>query len=459
MKVLMCSPEVVPFVKTGGLADVLGALPLQLASQGVEVAVVLPKYKAIEKQKSLRKISDLFYCTFIGKNIRAYFIANDAYFNRSGLYGDESGDYKDNLARFAFYCRQALDLIKKVDFKPDVIHCHEWQSGLIPVYLKTKLKQDIFYKQIKTLFTIHNLAYQGIFSKDEFSKLFLDKKLFSVEGLEFYGKLNLLKGAIVFSDYLNTVSPTYAKEILTPEFGCGLDGVLLEKKGRLSGILNGLDYNLWDPRHDKYLFKAYSSKKISDKYINKERLCKELGFTHADRPLFGVVSRLADQKGFDLIAESVEELLALGIQLVVLGIGEEKYHRLLKKMQHKYPKFISAYIKFDDILAHRIYAAADVFLMPSRYEPCGLGQMISLRYGTIPLVFKTGGLADTVDKDNGFVFSQYNKDSFLSAVRSAMALYENKRKWLVLVKHAFSYNFSWEESARKYIELYKKCIS
>lgn len=458
MKVLMCSPEMFPFAKTGGLADVVGALPLWLKRHGAEVIIAMPKYRLIDKKFKLTRVSPLFYSAAI-EGIKVYFVDNDAYYNRSGLYGDKSGDYSDNLERFSFYCRQALALIKEINFKPDIIHCHEWQSALIPVYLKAHLSNDPFYGGIKTLFTIHNLAYQGVFSEDEFDKLYLKESFFNLDTLEFYGNINLLKGAIVFSDCLNTVSPSYAKEILTAEYGCGLEGVLGERKSALYGILNGIDYNSWDPQGDKFIFKRYSKGRLLDKYVNKYRLQKELGLSAGDTLLFGMVSRLAGQKGIDLLIDSAKEMLKYNIQLVILGAGEEKYRRPLKELERRYPDNLSVNIKFDECLAHKIYAASDVFLVPSSYEPCGLGQMIALRYAALPLVFKTGGLADTVSRDNGFVFEKYNKEGLLGAVRRAIALYRDKGKWLKLTGRAFDYNFSWDDSAKKYIALYKKCMS
>lgn len=459
MKVLLCSSEVVPYAKTGGLADVAGALPLRLKKQGIEVVLAVPKYKCIdEKVFKLKEISDVFSYTTLDRTAKVYFIKNEEYFNRDGLYGDKFGDYKDNLDRFSFYCREVFRLIKIIEFRPDIIHCNDWQTALIPVYLANNFKEVSFYKHIKTILTIHNLAYQGIFPKEEFAKLSLDAKLFDVKALEFYGKINLLKGGIIFSDVINTVSPTYAKEILTDEFGCGLEGVLSERKNKLFGILNGLDYNIWNSQTDSFVFKGYSHKTIQDKYVNKKQLQKELGLGVSDVPLFGMVSRLAQQKGLDLIASSIEEIAQNPVQLVILGTGELRYHNILEQMQKRYPKVISVHIKFDESLAHKIYASSDIFLMPSHYEPCGLGQMISLRYGTIPLVFATGGLADTVSRDNGFIFDKYEKNSFLEAFHEAISLYDNKRRWSNLVKHAFSYNFSWEEQALKYIDLYKKCL-
>ena len=462
MKVFMCASEIVPFAKTGGLADVAGALPLVLEKHGVEVRLAMPRYKIAAGHRSevLGFSSDIDLAA-LGKNIQVYLIKNDKYFDRDGLYGDKAGDYTDNLERFSFYCRRSLDLLKEINFKPDILHCHDWQTALIPVYLKTLYQKDDFYKDIKTLLTIHNLSFQGVFNKDEFPKLGLDRQLFNIDGLEFYHKVNILKGGVIFSDLLNTVSPTYAGEIKTQESGCGLEGVLHKRKKDLSGILNGLDYELWDPQKDTYIYKPYSASTSIDKYVNKKMLKEECRLSvQEDIPLFGMVSRLSHQKGLDLIAQSMEDLLRhCKMQIIVLGVGDAKYHNLLFELAQKYPANLSAQIKFDEALAHKIYAGADIFLMPSRFEPCGLGQMIALRYGTPPLVFKTGGLADTVSKENGFVFKKYTKEAFVKTVESAIAAYRSKRKWMELVKKAFSYNFSWENSAGEYIKLYQKLLN
>lgn len=460
MKILMCASEAVPFAKTGGLADVVGALPLALEKQGIEVRVIIPKYRTVySSQFTVQSIANDIEAAKLGKNIQVYFIKNDNYFNRSGLYGEKTGDYPDNLDRFSFYSRRTLDLLKEINFRPDILHCHDWQAALIPVYLKNIYnKKDSFYKNIKTLFTIHNLAYQGLFGKEEYEKLGLDWSLFDINGLEFYGKVNVLKGGIIFSDLINTVSSAYAKEIQAKEFGCGLEGVLGNRQKDIYGIINGLDYQVWDPAKDKYIYKMFSVDAIENKYINKKMLQKECNLTPDENiPLFGIVGRLAEQKGMDLIAQSMKDLIKHShIQIVVLGTGDLKYHHLLEETAKKHPHNLSAHIKFDDSLAHKIYAASDIFLMPSRYEPCGLGQMIALKYGTIPLVFKTGGLADTINNENGFVFDSYTKEAFVETVKKALDSYRDKKKWLALVKKAFTYNFSWDESAKKYIQLYEK---
>ncbi|MCK9604145.1 MAG: glycogen synthase GlgA [Candidatus Omnitrophica bacterium] len=458
MKIAICASEVVPFAKTGGLADVAGALPLALEKEGESVIVIMPRYKAIQDSKfDIKRFSDDISYSVIGKNIKVYFIESDNYFNRDQLYGDKNGDYKDNLDRFSYYCKRALDLLKEIEFKPDIIHVHDWQACLVPVYLKNVFRKDAFYKNIKTVLTIHNIGYQGLFAKDEYSRLGLDWSLFNIEGLEFYDKINILKGGLIFSDIINTVSPTYSKEIQTKEFGFGLEGVLNKKKASVFGILNGLDYSIWNPVTDKFIAKNFSVNSIGGKAKNKEDLqaiCKLP--KKKDIPLLGIVSRLAEQKGFDILAEAIDNICRLDLQLVILGTGDLKYHAIMEAMVKKYPKVISLHLKFDDTLAHKIYAGSDIFLMPSKYEPCGLGQLISLKYGTIPLVFKTGGLADTVNKNNGFVFDKYSREELLITVEKSITTFQDKKKWNALVTKAMKCDFSWEESAKEYLKLYAK---
>jgi len=458
MRIVMCASEVVPFAKTGGLADVAGALPLALEDCGEEVIIIMPKYKAIDNAKfGIKKTKEGISYSTTGKNIKVYFIEHDGYFNRDGLYGDKNGDHKDNLERFSYYSKRCLELLNQIKFKPDVIHIHDWQACLIPVYLKSLFAKDAFYKNIGTMLTIHNIGYQGLFGKEEFPKLGLDWSLFNIEGLEFYDKVNVLKGGMEFSDIITTVSQTYSKEIQTKEFGFGLEGVLNKRRACVFGILNGLDYSIWNPETDKFTAANFSVEDLKGKAKDKEGLqlfCKLP--LKKDVPLFGIVSRLAEQKGFDILADAIGKICKMNLQLVILGTGDLKYHTLLEDMVKKFPKVISLHLKFDDSLAHKIYAGSDLFLMPSRYEPCGLGQLISLRYGTIPLVFKTGGLADTVNKNNGFIFDRYSSDDLVKTMQAAIKAFALKKKWLVLVAKAMKCDFSWGESAKKYIELYRK---
>lgn len=458
MKIAMAISEVVPFAKTGGLADVGSALPLALEYCGHEVIVIMPGYKCIRDAKlKINRISKDILFSIIGKNIKVYFTENNLYFNRDGLYGDNNGDYQDNLERFTYFCRRGLDLLKEIDFKPDILHLHDWQSSLMAVYLKTLYSDRNFYNKIKSLLTIHNIGYQGIFAKEEFDKLGLEDKFFDVKGFEFYGKVNLLKGGIVFADFLNTVSPTYAKEIQTKEFSFGLEGLMKERKGVLSGILNGVDYSIWDPDTDNFIVQNYSLRDVMGKVLNKEELQKQCGLpVNTEIPVLGIVSRLAEQKGFDILSDSIDELCKMDLQLIILGIGDQKYHQILKAAAKKYPKKISVNLSFDDPLAHKIYAGSDIFLMSSKYEPCGLGQLISLHYGTIPLVFKTGGLADTIDKHKGFVFTDYTASELVKTIKKAVTVFKNKTEWDRLMLNAMKCNFSWKVSADKYSHLYAK---
>jgi starch synthase len=457
LKILFVSSEVAPFAKTGGLADVASSLPVALEAEGIDVRVAMPKYACVKSKTGEGKM---------GKGIKVYFIENDGYFDRKELYGDKFGDYHDNLDRFAFFSREALERCKRENFRPDIIHCNDWQTALIPVYLNTIYKYDPFFSDTKVLFTIHNLAYQGLFAKEEYPKIGLDWVLFSIEYFEFYDKVNLMKAGLVYSDAINTVSPTYSREILTQEFGCGLDGVLKTRQKVLSGILNGLDYNIWNPATDAKIFKRYSIDDIEDKYANKEALQEECGFkVDRDIPMIGLITRLADQKGLDLLAKVANELLNMKVQFILLGTGDNKYHIFFEKIARAHKKNASINLRFDATLAQKIYAASDLFLIPSRYEPCGLGQMISFKYGTVPVVRLTGGLKDSVMEfdpktmeGNGFTFEPYRAELLLSAIKRGLNLYRSKAVWAGLVKKIMGLDYSWAKSAGEYIELYKKML-
>jgi starch synthase len=459
LKILFCSSEVVPFAKTGGLADVAGALPVALEKQGHKVRITLPKYKMVKEKSSYAKI---------GNEVKVYFIKNDALYMRDGLYGDIKGDYPDSLERFVYYCRQTLELMKQENFKPDIIHCNDWQTALIPVYLKTIYNNDSFFKNTKTVFTIHNLAYSGVFPREGFPKTGLPENLlYDIDnGLEYYGKFSLLKGGLVYADALTTVSPTYAKEIQTAEFGCGMEGILSKRDAELNGVLNGIDYELWDPAKDKFIYKNYSEKSINDKYINKEKLMAEMGIkVKKGAPLIGTVGRLAHQKGFDLLAEIINELCDMDVAFILLGTGEEYYHKVFQEVAKRFKKKVSITLGFDAALAQKIYAGSDMFLMPSRYEPCGLGQLISFKYATVPVVRKTGGLADTVsefnpktEKGNGFVFEEPQAQELLDAISRAISAYSDKAKWHRLIMKIASYDYSWDKSASQYIGIYEKLV-
>lgn len=463
VKVLFCSSEVVPFAKTGGLADVAGTLPLELANLGIEIKIVLPYYKIISPRKFKLKRLDKYTLTVTLQNkVKVYFIQNKKYFDRASLYQYNGIDYKDNLERFTYYCQQTLALTKKLKFKPDIIHCNDWQSALIPVYLKTLYKKDIFFKKTKTVFTVHNLGYQGLFPKEELALTGLSEDVFSIDGLEFYGRINLLKGGLLFSDKITTVSSTYANEIQTSQFGCGLEGVLEKRKKDLSGILNGINCHDWDPNINKALKNNYGPDTIEGKYSNKvhlQKLCKLK--VNKSIPLLGIITRLVDQKGLDILAEVIDKIVRMPIQFVLLGTGDPKYHKIFEDIKKKYPN-TAIYLDFNASLAYKIYASSDIFLMPSHYEPCGLGQLISLNFGTLPLVRNTGGLADTViDYDpftkqgNGFVFDAYQSGALLEALKRALCVYHEPDTWKKLVVGAMKCNFSWEKSAKEYRELYE----
>lgn len=472
-KILFVSSEVYPFAKTGGLADVSCSLPKVLSKIGYEIAISLPLYETFPSGFSLKKIREVR--VFVGEKMESGFmyesslgaipvflIAQKDYFDREYLYGDENGDYPDNAERFSFFCRGILSGIKDIGWKPQIIHCNDWQTALIPLYLKNFYSKDDSFKETGTLFTIHNLAYQGVFSKEKLKFIGLGEEFFTMDKLEFYGKINIMKSGLIFSDLLNTVSPTYSREIQTPEFGMGLDGVLRERSRELYGILNGIDYEVWDPSRDRELVKNYSTENLQGKKENKKFLQRESSLPQDNLPVIGFVSRLTQQKGIDLIAESIDVLSKLPLQFVLLGKGEKRYEEILIKMAKKYSQKIKVYIGFDPLLAKRIYTGADFFLMPSLYEPCGLGQMISLRYGTIPIVRKTGGLADTVEefdsfteKGNGFLFEKYSSSHMIEAIKRAIKLYENKDKWEKLIKNAMKQDFSWDKSAKEYIKLYR----
>ena len=474
-KILMCSSEVAPFAKTGGLGDVLGALPQALSKLGNDVRVVLPKYGCIPDEYK-EAMSFLFfiyvplgwrrkYCGVFElkrDGVTYYFIDNEYYFGDPYLYK------WNDLERFAFYDKASLEILKTLDFKPDIIHSHDWQAGMIPVLLNAYYVDDDFYRGIKTVFTIHNLAYQGIYSADTVADFFsLSAEYFTNDKLEFHGCANLLKGGIVYSDYVTTVSPTYAEEIKTPLGGERLDGLLFARSNSLRGIINGIDYSVYNPSTDPYIFETYNTKTVIDKKkINKMRLQEQLGLpVDGDKAMIGIVSRLVNQKGLDLIAEGIGELMDLDIQLVVVGTGESRYEDMLRDTAWYNPAKLSANIMFSNELAHKVYASADLFLMPSMFEPCGLSQLISFAYGTIPIVRETGGLKDTVIPYNkftgegtGFSFGPYNSHDMMHTLRMALEIFADKKIWNKLVKSAMSLEFSWDGSAKEYEQIYNMLI-
>lgn len=470
MNIIQIASEAVPFVKTGGLGDVVGALPLALANEGHNVSVIIPYYTAKISTKK-HKIKDaetkikatvgnkevegeLFTCK-LAHNVTAYLIKQDQYFNRPELYQTPEGDYPDNAERFIFFTRAALYVASQLS--PDIIQLHDWQAALAAVYIKSVYKNVKAFAKVKTLLTIHNLGYQGVFSHNDMPLTGLGWDYFTFDKLEFYGKLNFLKGGIAFADAINTVSKKYAEEILTTEYGCGLEGALTFRKKNLYGIVNGIDYNEWNPEIDANLPEKFDTKKMAGKAVCKATVQKAYKLPVDEKiPLIGIISRLTSQKGFDLLETALPDLMKQDLQIVILGTGEKKYHEMLSRVVKDYPQKLGVRIAFDNVLAHQIEAGSDMFLMPSRYEPCGLNQLISLKYGTLPIVRATGGLDDTIkNHENGFKFSDYTASAMIACINDALATYKKPAEWQKLVKTAFANDFSWGASAREYVSVYK----
>lgn len=475
MKVLFAASEAHPFIKTGGLGDVMGALPQSLTELGVEARVVIPKYKNIkdELKQNLQFIKWFTvpvgwrnqYCgvfQYKYKDVVYYFIDNEYYFNRDGLYG-----YYDDGERFAFFNRAVLEFIKEIDWKPDIINCNDWQTGMVPVLLNLEYKNNEFYSNMKTVFSIHNLLFKGSFVPNVLPELFgYDYMPLTNGSVELNGSVSFLKGGINYSDQITTVSNTYAEEIKTQQYGEGLDGLLRCKSDFLKGIVNGIDYEEFDPEKDNLIFKNFTWDSISDKVENKLSLQKELGLPQrAETPMIGLISRLTHQKGCDLIVSIIDRLLQKDIQFVVLGTGDYWYEETFKNLQYRYPDKVSANIKFDNSLAHKIYAATDMFLMPSLFEPCGLGQLIALRYGSIPIVRETGGLKDTISPynkytgiGNGFGFKNFNSHELMQIIEYALTIYDDKDAWNNIIRQAMDSDNSWEKSAMQYKLLYEDVV-
>jgi starch synthase len=485
LRICFCTPECVPFAKTGGLADVAGALPAALAQAGCDVRVVLPGYRAIDRGKfNFRTIGTAeiplgeqrVTVEFLEgrlpstgrRRVPVYLVAHEPSFGRAALYGEGGKDYDDNLERFTIFGRGALALPGHLGWAPDVIHCQDWQTGLIPVWLREE-RRPAGLEDAATLFTIHNLAYQGLFPPERLAVTGLGGQVFTMHGLEFYGKVNLLKGGLVYADRLSTVSEQYAREIQTPEFGCGLDGVLRERAGDLAGILNGVDYSAWDPAVDRHIAARYTAEDLAGKAVCKRDLQRSQNLAEAaEVPLVGMISRLADQKGFDLVAAVLDRLVEAEAQFVLLGTGEPKYHEIFRAFNERYPGRVAVTLGFDDALAHRIEAGADIFLMPSRYEPSGLNQLYSLRYGTVPVVRRTGGLADTIvdataealahRTANGFVFEALDAAALWDALERALGAFSDRALWRQLQQTGMRQDFSWRRAADRYVETYRRAI-
>ncbi len=477
MNILIATSEAVPLAKTGGLADVCGALPIELARQGHQPALIMPAYrKARYSGLSIEPLGIEFIIPIgskmvtghlsksclPGSDVPVYLVEQDQYFDRDQLYGIDGKDFIDNCERFVFFSRAVLEAIRLLDLRVDLIHANDWQTGLIPAYLKIEYAGVPRYERTASLFTIHNMAYQGRFWHWDMLLTGLDWKYFNWHEMEFHGQLNLLKTGMVFADSINTVSPRYAEEIQSRPLGCGLEGVLQYRRDVLSGILNGIDSNEWNPGSDPHLAANYDEKAIEPgKPACKAALQEEVGLpVRDDVPLIGTVGRLTDQKGFDLIAEVMQRWLpTVDAQWVILGTGEPKYHKLFAQLAERFPQKAGVCLEFSNPLAHRIEAGADIFLMPSRFEPCGLNQLYSLRYGTVPVVRATGGLADTIDESNGFSFQECSPLALDETLRRACAMYHQRDQWRELMSTGMAQDWSWSRSAREYGKLYEATLA
>ncbi len=481
MKILIVSPEMEPFAKTGGLADVAGALPKALKEQGHDVRVIIPKYKMTDAVACSQKLvaSDLiinvgneertaqiFETKIPGTDIPVYLVGNADYFDRNGLYGEMGADYQDNAARFVFFSKAVLEFVKKISWEPHVIHCNDWQTGLVCAYIKTVYAGDPFFKSVATIYSVHNMGYLGMFPGNMMPLTGIGWDHFTPEGMEFWGHMSFAKAGLVFADVISTVSPSYANEIQTEEHGSGLDGLMKARSTDIYGILNGIDYDVWNPAKDKNISSKFSLKSLRGKSLNKTALRKALKLpSKKDTPVIGMVSRITEQKGFDILSDAFERIMGLNVQFVLLGVGDTELEEKFKYLSKKYPDKVSVNIGFSSAQAPLIYAGSDMFLMPSRYEPCGLGQLIAFKYGSVPVVRATGGLLDTVHEINdetgegeGFVFSEYSGLALFEVVKRSVEHFKDKKEWNKTVKQNMAFDFSWEKAAEKYIWVYKKAI-
>ncbi len=482
MHIAFAASECVPFSKTGGLADVVGALPRALAALGHQVSVYVPRYrqtKLTDPQTVVRSITIPFddnyrFCSVVtaGANtppgVRFYFVDYPPFFDRDALYGSPAGDYPDNAERFALFSRAVLEASKILGV-PHVFHCHDWQSALVPVMLRTLYAEDPAFRDVATVFTIHNMGYQGLFPPDTLALLMLPWELLTISKMEFFGQVNFLKGALVYSDFVTTVSKKYSQEIQTTEYGFGLEGVLRDRASTVTGILNGVDYEEWSPQTDKFIAAKYSPQDLSGKLKCKHDLLQAYGIANVDAnssskaPVIGIVSRFAAQKGFDLISQIMDRLAREEMIMVVLGSGDKPYEEMFQRLNKQFPNKIAAKVAFDNAIAHKIEAGADMFLMPSRYEPCGLNQIYSLKYGTVPIVRATGGLDDTIEpwdprtgKGTGFKFSDYTGEALLATIKQALLDYQDPSSWQTLMRNGMGRDFSWGASAREYGKIYDR---
>jgi len=476
MHIAFAASECVPFSKTGGLADVIGALPGALAALGHKVTVYLPRYKETalsHPEVVVRSITIPFddrfrFCSVVSGGTRAgvqfYFVEYPPYFDRDGLYGTSAGDYPDNAERYALFCRAVLEASKILGV-PDVFHCHDWQSALIPVLLRSQYGDDPAFADTATVFTIHNVGYQGVFAPDTLPLLDLSWDLFTISKMEFFGQVNFLKGALAYADFVTTVSRKYSHEIQTAEFGFGLDGVLRDRSATVTGILNGVDYDEWSPEKDRFIAAQYSAQDLSGKLQCKRDLLASFGVNDADEklPVIGIISRFAAQKGFDLISQIMERLAREEMIVTVLGSGDKHYEEMFLNLNKRFPKKIIVKVAYDNAIAHKIEAGSDMFLMPSRYEPCGLNQIYSLKYGTVPIVRATGGLDDTIDpwdartgKGTGFKFTEYNGELLLTTIKEALRAFRDQTSWQALMRNGMGKDFSWNVSAKEYVRVFER---
>ena len=476
MHIAFAASECVPFSKTGGLADVIGALPGALAALGHKVTVYLPRYKETalsHPEVVVRSITIPFddrfrFCSVVSGGTRAgvqfYFVEYPPYFDRDGLYGTSAGDYPDNAERYALFCRAVLEASKILGV-PDVFHCHDWQSALIPVLLRSQYGDDPAFADTATVFTIHNVGYQGVFAPDTLPLLDLSWDLFTISKMEFFGQVNFLKGALAYADFVTTVSRKYSHEIQTAEFGFGLDGVLRDRSTTVTGILNGVDYDEWSPEKDRFIAAQYSAQDLSGKLQCKRDLLASFGVNDADEklPVIGIISRFAAQKGFDLISQIMERLAREEMIVTVLGSGDKHYEEMFLNLNKRFPKKIIVKVAYDNAIAHKIEAGSDMFLMPSRYEPCGLNQIYSLKYGTVPIVRATGGLDDTIDpwdartgKGTGFKFTEYNGELLLTTIKEALRAFRDQTSWQALMRNGMGKDFSWNVSAKEYARVFER---
>ncbi len=477
-RILMVSPEAVPFAKTGGLGDVAGALPRALARLGHDVTLVLPRYRGIDGGATLerlpitiggRRLDVTLVEHVLADRARAVLVDCPELYDRPGFYGIGNTDYPDNAIRFALLARAALEVGARGDVPPDVVHAHDWQAGLVPVYLKTLFAERAGMGRTASVFTIHNLAYQGAFPPSVMAALDLGWDLYGIEGLEFWGRVSFLKAGINFSEIITTVSPRYAHEIQTAAFGFGFDGILTRRSGRIHGILNGIDVDVWDPGRDPYLPQPYGPDTLDAKAASKRALLEAMGLPVGAkalaRPVIGMVSRLVDQKGFDLLEALGEGLLGMDATFVLLGSGEARYEDGWQRLRGRAPDRVGVRIGFDERLAHLIEAGADIFLMPSRFEPCGLNQMYSLRYGTVPVVRAVGGLDDTIDhwdsrtnRGTGFKFWDHSPGALRASLKQALDLFRDREKWRAVQRAGMARDFSWAASAAEYVKAYERAI-